>query len=133
MAAPRLLVIDDDPDFAGIAAEVGRQSGFDVTVLTDARKFRERYLAVTPAALILDLVMPDVDGIELIRWLSAGVTRAHVIIVTGYSPDYAHAAQVIGEDIGKLHMTILQKPVKLDRLRTALAVAVARRASSADD
>jgi YesN/AraC family two-component response regulator len=68
---------------------------------------------------VLDIIMPDVDGIELVQWLGERNCQAKVIVVTGYNPLYSEAAGPLGEAQG-LTVTTLLKPVSLADLRVAL-------------
>jgi CheY-like chemotaxis protein len=68
----------------------------------------------------MDMVMPIADGIELTRWLVEAGYRGRLIIVTGYSPDYAKAARAFGEHAGAIEVSVLSKPVKVADLRQAL-------------
>lgn len=122
MTAPRrLLVIDDEPDFADLVVQVATRLGLAATATTKAGDFMAQYMATPPDLIVLDIVMPEQDGIELMRWLVAQRCRARIVIVSGYNPAFANAAKVIGEFGGQLSITYLQKPVKLAELRAALA------------
>lgn len=122
MTTPRrLLAIDDDPDFAGLVAQVAGQLGYAAVATTNATAFMTQYLATTPDLIVMDIVMPEQDGIDLMRWLVAQGCRARIVIVSGYNPAFAHAAKMIGEFGGQLPIAFLQKPVKLADLRAALA------------
>ena len=76
-AGKRLLVIDDEPDFADIVRAVGEQLGYAVTVTSGAGDFKHHYALLSPDAIVLDVVMPGTDGIQLVDWL-AEIGRAHV-------------------------------------------------------
>lgn len=122
MTTPRrLLVIDDEPDFAELVVEVAGQLGYAATATITAGDFMAQYLAAPPDLIVLDIVVPEHDGIDLMRWLVAQGCRARIVIVSGYNPAFANAAKMIGEFSGKLGITQLQKPVKLAELRAALA------------
>jgi CheY-like chemotaxis protein len=116
----RLLVLDDEPAFAAFVAEVGRGLGYDAATTHSAVTFEAAYLAAPPDVIVLDIVMPDRDGIEVVKWLTGIGCRARIVIISGFSPTFAAAAQVIGELHGKLEIRQLTKPVKLAELRAAL-------------
>ena len=64
--------------------------------------------------------MPEIDGIELVQWVATRKSSARVIVTTGYSPEYATLAEVLGEGRGLALVTTLIKPIKPERLRSAL-------------
>ncbi|WP_119421712.1 response regulator [Desertibaculum subflavum] len=117
----RLLAIDDDPDFADLVAQVAGQLGYAAVATTVPADFMAQYLGAPPDVIVMDIVMPEQDGIDLMRWLVAQGCRARIVIVSGYNPAFANAAKLIGEFGGRIDITYLQKPVKLDDLRAALA------------
>lgn len=63
----RILVIDDEPANLALVAAVLRREGYaNVETLSDARHATERYLALRPDLVLLDLMMPDIDGYALL-------------------------------------------------------------------
>jgi len=120
-ATPRILIVDDHDDFGELVRRVAEKAGYDVTVLNRPDRFRDICAEFQPDLICLDIVMPQEDGIELIRWLAAARSRAAVYIVTGHSPSYARAAVEIGRSQGLNIVGILQKPVALSTLREILA------------
>jgi CheY-like chemotaxis protein len=119
MTARQLLVIDDEADFMEFVRLVAEELGFTVTKATRAQDFQAAYDRGCPDVIVLDIVMPEVDGIELIQWLMSRDCKSRVIVVTGFSPDYGHAAALLGATRG-LEVVTLGKPVKLADLRRAL-------------
>jgi len=121
MSAPRkLLIIDDERDFADLILRVAEPLGFEAKASQDARSFQALYQDWGPDLIVLDMIMPEMDGIELMRWLVAQGCRARVIIISGHSPIFANAATAIAELRGQMSVSFLQKPVKLHDLRAAL-------------
>lgn len=120
MTGKRLLVIDDEPAFGKLVENVAIDLGYDVTVTTDARTFMAAYETVRPNMVVLDIVMPDMDGNELILWLAGKNYAEEMVVITGYSPDYAANAKTLAEFKGLRNVVTLHKPVELDELRRAL-------------
>jgi len=65
--------------------------------------------------------MPGIDGVELVQWLVERYRAAQLIVITGYNPNYAALAGKLAEARGLSSVTTLTMPVKLSRLRDALA------------
>lgn len=117
----RLLVVDDEVDFCEFVRKVGEMNDYDVTTLADATQFQKTYHRVKPNRIVLDIVMPGLDGISLIDWLASSGNLAGVVIVTGYNPNLADAAKVFAKIKGRFFVTTLTKPVTVAALSAALA------------
>lgn len=61
----RVLVVDDEPDFAGIVQSNLRKAGYDVEVAYDGVEALEKVKANPPDAIVLDVMMPEKDGYEV--------------------------------------------------------------------
>jgi DNA-binding response OmpR family regulator len=121
MSGKRLLVVDDEPRFGEFVRKVAVDAGFEVEVTTNGYDFQKRYPVFDPTAVVVDLIMPEIEGIELVQWVAAREAPAHLIVVTGYSPEYATLAKMLGEAKGLSSVATLIKPVKVALLRSALA------------
>ena len=87
-----------------------------------SKEFRSVYAEFAPTHILQDLVMPEIDGIEIMQWLATQGATARVVITTGYNPQYAKMAGLVGADRGLQAVKILTKPVRLADLRAALAL-----------
>lgn len=120
MPQPRLLLIDDEPALADYLAEAASGCGFDPLVTSNDEEFRDAFLAQHPDVVALDLGMPGMDGVELLRFLADQTYRAPVLIVSGFDRRVLESAFRLGEALG-LHMFgPLEKPVRLAQLETML-------------
>jgi CheY-like chemotaxis protein len=117
----RLLVVDDEVDFCEFVRKVGEMNDYEVTTLNDPTLFKETYRKVKPHRIVLDVVMPGLDGISLIDWLASTGNQAGVVIVTGYNPNLADAAKVFAKIKGRFFVTTLTKPVTVATLSAALS------------
>ena len=90
----RLLIIDDEPDFCDFVADVAEHIGFETLKVTEPLKFKQAYRSFEPCAIVIDMVMPEIDGFEVLHWLVEQECTAKVLIVTGYNPLYARSAQL---------------------------------------
>ena len=70
--------------------------------------------------IVMDMVMPEMDGNELVLWLVEQRYAANLIIITGYNPDYAKDARLLAEFKGLRSVITLTKPIRVARLREAL-------------
>ncbi len=121
MSSKRLLIVDDEPDFGQFVCKVAEEMDFEVRVTTQARHFKEVHEAFDPTTIVLDVVMPETDGIELVKWLADQQFQGKLVIVTGFTPRYAEMATTLSLVKGMTSVTTLYKPVDLEKLRAALA------------
>jgi len=120
MTAKRLLVVDDEPEFGEFVRKVATDLGYEVRVTTNGKAFQAAYHELQPTTVVLDMVMPEMDGNEVVLWLMKQRYDANLIIITGYSPDYATDAKRLAEFKGLRSVTTLTKPIRLAKLREIL-------------
>ena len=120
MSNKRLLAVDDSKPFLEFVRKVAVGLGYDVELADNGADFKKLYGTFQPNLVVVDLIMPDIDGMELIQWLAELDTPARVIVVTGYSPEYASLAKMLGEGKGLTTVKTLTKPIKANDLRSAL-------------
>ncbi len=125
MADPTLLVIEDAREHAILVRVAARRAlpGLDVRVAGDGREgiaylagtppFQDRRSHPTPDLIILDLIMPEVDGFAVLEWIAqdAVADRVPVVVLTG-SPD-TEAEQ---RSLGLGAKSFYRKPDTLDAL-----------------
>lgn len=120
MPQPRLLLIDDEPALAEFLANAARESGFDPVITSEDWQFREEFVANRPNMVALDLGMPGMDGIELLRFLADQDYRSPVLIVSGFDRRVLESAFRLGEALGLSMAGPLEKPVRLEALEALL-------------
>jgi DNA-binding response OmpR family regulator len=77
----RVLIVDDDPDIQHLVSYNLSQAGFDITTATTGRKALETVQTHPPDLIILDLMLPDVDGVEVCRMLRQRESSRRIPIV----------------------------------------------------
>ncbi len=131
-AKPRdiVLLVDDSPDALGFLTEALEQSGFSVLIATSGQSALNIVDKITPDLILLDAVMPGMDGFETCRRLktNAGVAQVPVIFMTGLT-ETEHVVHALGSG----GVDYLTKPINIDELRARIRVhlANARSAQSA--
>jgi len=111
---PHLLIVDDEPAICELIAEVAVEDGYTVAKAGDIRQARIQIERQKPDVVLLDVQLPDGDGMEF--WQGLDLTGTQVVFITGYSSvDSAIAALRCGA------VDYLLKPVSLRRLRGVLS------------
>ena len=120
-----ILIVDDNAQFRALLREIVAEKS-DLHVVGEAADGAEAMrLApeLRPDIMLLDLVMPQVNGLEVLRWIKEERLEIKVIIVTVHDEDaYRHAAEASGADAFLLKKTLgtLLVPT-IQRLRDSLA------------
>jgi len=93
----RILVVDDEPGMRNWLSEVLEIAGYRVFTAGNGREARSRAEEHEVDLVITDLVMPEEEGIEMIRTLRKGSVKLKIIAMTGSdSPDILSAARILG-------------------------------------
>jgi DNA-binding response OmpR family regulator len=118
--ARRLLVVDDDPQMGTFISRAAEECGFAVQVAYDTRDLLERCRAWPPTIVVLDLLMPTVDGIEVLGLLAESESTASILLISGFDTKVLGAAQRLGTARGLAMIGTLTKPIRAAELRAAL-------------
>ena len=121
MPQPRLLLIDDEPALADFLASAAEESGFEPVITERDEQFREAFLANRPDMVALDLGMPGMDGVELLRFLADQDYAAPVLIVSGFDRRILESAFRLGEALGLNMAGPVEKPVRFEVLEVLLS------------
>jgi two-component system OmpR family response regulator len=120
-AAKRILLIDDDEDLRELF-QMAMGKRFNVAVAEDGVKGLAKVPAFKPDLIVLDLMMPRLDGFGVIHKLQEqGLQAIPVVVITGYS-DQASESIVSGEPNV---VAFLRKPLKFDDLTAKLVALLA--------
>src|SRR5438128_538030 len=82
MTEVRLLVVDDEPDIVELLSASLRYAGFDVSTATSGRQALTEARRFRPDLVLLDVMMPDLDGFEVVRRLRGEGARVPVLFLT---------------------------------------------------
>lgn len=121
MAENRVLVVDDDPRINRLVLRAAHMLGHETEAIAQSSEFEERYASLDPDVILLDLNMPGMDGIELMRFLAERNSRAAIFLMSGAGPRVLNTTVRLGSDLGLNMAGILPKPLDIDVLRDALA------------
>lgn len=123
---PRLLVVEDDPALAQALALALSRRGFHVCQSTNGRSALERATQETFAAIVLDLTLPEMDGLDVLRAIRLQGTKTPIIVLT--------ARGTVGDRVQGLRLgadDYLSKPFDLDELEARVHALLRRGGNSA--
>jgi len=121
MPLKRLLVIDDEQEICNLIREVAEGEGFEVSTTVDPEVFKTAVASFKPTVLVLDLVMPETDGIEILRHLAETGCKIPILVMSGYSGKLLESARSLGDAFGLPCVKSLKKPIRIKHLRQALS------------
>lgn len=117
-----ILVVDDELGIRDLLWEILNDEGHTVEVAENAAQARAARLRGRPDLVLLDIWMPDTDGVTLLKeWASAGTLNMPVIMMSGHATiDTAVEATRIGA------IAFLEKPITMQKLLKAVELGLAR-------
>lgn len=130
----RLLIVDDETGICDFISNVAEGIGYEVRTTSDPDKFLSLLDKFRPSTLIIDLNMPEIDGIELLRMLGDQQCQGAVLLISGADSRVLAAAEKSGTGHGLKMLGVLQKPLLLSDLRDTLqAVRTKQRVTTESD
>jgi CheY-like chemotaxis protein len=116
----RLLIIDDDLDVARVIGRAASSIGFETQVANDAENFLTLAATWKPTVSVIDLRMPDIDGVQLLSSLAHMRTETSIVIASGMDARTIETVRRLGEARGLKVSGVLAKPFKLRDLAKVL-------------
>ncbi|ACL65736.1 two component, sigma54 specific, transcriptional regulator, Fis family [Anaeromyxobacter dehalogenans 2CP-1] len=118
----RVLIVDDETDSREALAELTQRWGYDVQTASDGTEALRRAIEGHPDVILTDLVMPNMDGLWLLRALRAELPDCPVVLLTGRGTIQT-AVQAIREGA----FDFIEKPLEVPRLRLVLERALEKK------
>jgi EAL domain-containing protein (putative c-di-GMP-specific phosphodiesterase class I)/ActR/RegA family two-component response regulator len=115
----KLFIVDDDKLICNLLQTVAESIFENIVIYQDARIFLQQALNDNDVVM-LDLMMPDMDGIEVIRHLAKNQSKAALILISGYDASVLHSAEALAQDQGLLVVGNFTKPISTNDLRNLL-------------
>ena len=112
MISSKILVVDDEPDIRNLVKEILEDEGFNVDTAENADQARELQSTFNPDLILLDIWMPGIDGISLLReWIEAKSLETPIIMMSGHGTvETAVEATKVGA------YDFIEKPLSLAKL-----------------
>lgn len=116
----RILFVDDEPDLVEPLIAVAQSLGFSTALVQDGAAFTAAMADFHPTHVVVDLVMPQIDGIDVLLALAQRVERPHIFVMTGYHWAVMESAKILAEKHELKSISWLRKPVDLDAFEALL-------------
>jgi len=117
---PVLYVVDDEKSIGEFIAYAAEDAGFDVQVLCSAYDLQDKWEECIPDVVVMDIIMPGIDGIELVSWLAKKHYDLPTILMSGYDTRYINLASQLADALQVNIVASLHKPISLVTLITLL-------------
>ena len=118
--ALRLLVVDDDQFVGETIRHMARRDGHDVRFTCDPQRFLELVAEWNPDVVAIDLVMPEMDGVQVLNELAARDFEACIVLTSGVGSRVLDAARRSADEHGLNVVGVLPKPFRQRDLRVIL-------------
>jgi EAL domain-containing protein (putative c-di-GMP-specific phosphodiesterase class I)/ActR/RegA family two-component response regulator len=112
----RMLVIDDEEDICDIIAELAGRRGLEVKTISNPEQVALLLADYTPEFIMLDLMMPGTDGVELLRLLAEHARGAKLCLISGSDARVLNSARRLGSAHGLDVIAALEKPLNMGML-----------------
>jgi two-component system OmpR family response regulator len=124
----RVLVVDDEPNITELVAMALRYEGFSVKTAATGRAALTAVTQFSPALVILDIMLPDIDGLEVLRRLNSAGTKVPIIFLTAKdaTEDKVHGLTVGGDDY-------VTKPFSIEELMARVRVVLRRHGNGSEE
>ena len=120
MSRGNILILDDEAEIGSFLAKVVEACGFTPFAMTEISAFQNNLGQYTPAYIFLDLQMPGVDGIEVLRWLAEQQSQASIVIMSGFDQKVIETARRLGLERGLRISGTMQKPFRVEDVAALL-------------
>jgi EAL domain-containing protein (putative c-di-GMP-specific phosphodiesterase class I) len=113
-----MMVIDDEEDICETIAEIATTYHFDVSTISNPDDVAAALTTAKPDFIMLDLMMPGTDGVELLRLLADHVKDSKLCLISGSDSRVLNSARRLGSAHGLNVVAALEKPLDIGNLRS---------------
>ncbi len=119
-APPVLAVLDDDANIVEMIQFAALRIGFEVHIATNAMQFQKIVCEYQPTVVLLDIIMPDMDGNEVVEWLVEQRLTVSIILMSGFDGRYLTVVKNLCQARGADVCGTLSKPFSISELKSTL-------------
>ncbi len=119
--AKKLLVIDDQTGITKVVEMIAQQLGLDTRSLNSSAQATETFIAFEPNILMLDMIMPEKDGIDVLNEILLTGIPVKVVLTSSFSESYLRLAEGVAKFHDNPNVSILRKPFRREELLNLLS------------
>jgi two-component system response regulator MtrA len=108
----KLLVVDDDKSITRIIGRIAGGLGYDVKSINDPSEALDAFVTYQPDVLMIDMVMPGLDGVDILREVAAQRSAVKVVAMSGFGAGYLRLAKAVAAFDAQPGITELAKPFR---------------------
>jgi CheY-like chemotaxis protein len=112
----KLMVIDDAVGFTRVIEMIAQQLGFSVRSLNDPMQAIAAFVEFKPDVLVLDMIMPEKDGIDVLHEILTTGIPASIVLTSGYGESYLRLAKGLAKFHQIPDVSVLHKPFRRSEL-----------------
>jgi DNA-binding NtrC family response regulator len=120
-AGRKLLIVDDQRATTRLVASVAAGLGFETMAVNDASIATDSFISFRPDVLVLDLVMPEKDGLDVLNEVLLLDPDLNVVLISGYGDAWLELGQSVSEFHRRGTTEVLHKPFRAETLRATLS------------
>ncbi|HME27785.1 MAG TPA: response regulator [Acetobacteraceae bacterium] len=120
MTAKKLLVIDDQTGITKVVELIARQLGLNARSLNSSAQATETFIEFKPDVVMLDMIMPEKDGIDVLNEILLTGIPVKVVLTSGFSDSYLRLAEGVARFHEHPNVTVLRKPFRREELTKLL-------------
>jgi len=118
--AKKLLFIDDQTGVTKVVGLIAQQLGLEFKALNSSSHATETFIEYRPDIVILDMIMPEKDGIDVLNEILLTGIRSQIIVTSGFSDAYLRLAKGVARFHKFDQVSVLKKPFRREELLAAL-------------
>jgi len=114
-----LFILDDDLIFSALLVDISQSICADIEVFSDPLLFMEKSFSASDI-IILDIKMPKMDGVEILRQLAIKECQANIILISGFDSGVLHSTSMLANELGLNIVAQISKPVQPQQIQDIL-------------
>ena len=112
----RLLVIDDQPGITRVVTLIATRMGIETKSVNLPNQALDAFLTFRPHVVMIDMIMPEKDGIDVLNEILLTGIAAHILLTSGFSDNYLRLAEALAKFHDNASCSVLRKPFRRNEL-----------------
>lgn len=123
MTTKKLLIVDDHTGVSGVIRATAETLGFECRTVSHPQEALAAFQSFQPDVLLLDMMMPEKDGIDVLEEILRTDIDTKFILISGYGDGFLRLGERLVRSVRNVPVSFLKKPFRRDELVAALTEA----------